>query len=56
MMKTNKLSLSVGPSKIYRAALLLGLACAALGLQGCGQKGPLILPEPTPAASSPVKP
>ncbi|MCV2368528.1 lipoprotein [Paucibacter oligotrophus] len=45
---------SVFPSNLFgaRTALLLGLL---LCLTGCGQKGPLRLPEPTPAASSPSK-
>ncbi|WP_310389355.1 LPS translocon maturation chaperone LptM [Roseateles sp.] len=58
MMKTFKMAASVFPSNLVRArtALLLGLL---VFLTGCGQKGPLRLPEsttaPSPAASSPVK-
>ncbi|WP_414858719.1 LPS translocon maturation chaperone LptM [Paucibacter sp. TC2R-5] len=69
MMKTYKMLVSVFPPNLavartgskrrQPAALLLTLlACSAL-LQGCGQKGPLRLPEPAPAASaaaSPAKP
>lgn len=31
-----------------------GLVLAFAGLTGCGQKGPLTLPKPLPAASAPV--
>jgi predicted small lipoprotein YifL len=63
MMKTYKMLVSVFPPNLAvtrtgskrrkPVALLLTLlacsACSAL-LQGCGQKGPLRLPEATPAA------
>jgi predicted small lipoprotein YifL len=35
-------------------ALIVLLATAALG--GCGNKGPLVLPKPTPAPASSVAP
>lgn len=40
-----------------RTLLLLPLCSAAALLAGCGNKGPLYLPKPTPApAAAPVKP
>lgn len=41
-----------------RTALLLPLCLIALGLAGCGQKGPLVLPptRPAPAPGSSAMP
>ncbi|MCV2356180.1 lipoprotein [Paucibacter sp. B2R-40] len=73
-MKTNKMPVSVfspnlavkrtGSNRPGPAALLLTLLSYAAMLQGCGQKGPLRLPESSPGtaaasaapASSPAKP
>jgi len=35
--------------------LTCALTWMCLGLSGCGQKGPLTLPAPGPAASAPAK-
>ncbi len=41
---------------ILRRTLLLGMIAATFGLAGCGQKGPLYLPQPEqPAPATPEK-
>ena len=46
-----RVSSIVPRARLRRAGLSLGVAAALFTAFGCGQTGPLTLPEPVPAAS-----
>ncbi|WP_158080804.1 lipoprotein [Pelomonas sp. KK5] len=49
----DKLLLMMNKNRLLRSVGLATLSLCAALLMGCGQKGPLVLPKPAGAASSP---